>query len=148
MRSIDTQIGAIRRDWPDFRLTRRSGGRLTWKGPIRPFGMEYTIQISLAMPREYGYRKRLGGVPRTTVLTPKLIRRSSVPDAPFPHVYENEDDPEFPLLCLYDPGEREWSHQQLIAETIVPWTIEWLACYEIWHATGDWVGGGRHPSLT
>ena len=28
--------------------------------------------------------------------------------------------------------------------TIVPWTIDWLACYEGWLATGEWAGGGIH----
>ncbi|MYD87819.1 MAG: hypothetical protein F4018_15215 [Acidobacteria bacterium] len=28
---------------------------------------------------------------------------------------------------------------------IVPWTSEWLACYEIWLATGKWLGGGTTP---
>ena len=31
----------------------------------------------------------------------------------------------------------------LIADTIVPWTCEWLVHYEIWFATGEWHGGGE-----
>ena len=31
-----------------------------------------------------------------------------------------------------------------VARIIVPWTIDWLACYEGWLATGEWTGGGRH----
>jgi hypothetical protein len=33
----------------------------------------------------------------------------------------------------------------LVALTIIPWAAQWLVCYEIWHATGQWVGGGAHP---
>jgi hypothetical protein len=29
-----------------------------------------------------------------------------------------------------------------IADTIVPWTAEWLVHYEIWLVTGEWYGGG------
>jgi len=32
-----------------------------------------------------------------------------------------------------------------IADTIVPWTADWLAHYEIWLVTGDWYGGGEWP---
>jgi hypothetical protein len=32
-----------------------------------------------------------------------------------------------------------------IADTIVPWTSEWLMYYEIWLATSDWYGGGVWP---
>jgi hypothetical protein len=55
-----------------------------------------------------------------------------------PHVYENDE------LCLYYPGE--WSGKSHIADTIIPWISEWLLHYEIWLATGEWQGGGEHPS--
>lgn len=32
-----------------------------------------------------------------------------------------------------------------VCDTIVPWTAEWLLNYELWLATGEWVGGGEHP---
>lgn len=36
----------------------------------------------------------------------------------------------------------------LIANTIVPWTSEWLFYYEIWLATGQWHGGGHSSAET
>jgi hypothetical protein len=33
-----------------------------------------------------------------------------------------------------------------IHESIVPWTSLWLYYYEIWHATGEWLGGGHDPA--
>ena len=33
---------------------------------------------------------------------------------------------------------------KLISNTIIPWTIEWLYFYELWLATGEWLGGGEH----
>ena len=33
-----------------------------------------------------------------------------------------------------------------IAATIVPWTVEWLAAYEGWRATGTWYAGGPHTT--
>ena len=33
-----------------------------------------------------------------------------------------------------------------IADTIIPWTSEWLFFYELWLATGgEWLGEGEHP---
>ena len=49
-------------------------------------------------------------------------------------------------LCLYKPGNKEWMKHYSIAKTIVPWAIEWLYYYEIWQITGDWQGGGAHPT--
>ncbi|ADJ23865.1 hypothetical protein Hden_2064 [Hyphomicrobium denitrificans ATCC 51888] len=33
---------------------------------------------------------------------------------------------------------------RLLSETTVKWTIDWLACYDGWRATGKWAGSGRH----
>ena len=52
-----------------------------------------------------------------------------------------------PFLCLYDPDAGEWHPGMSIARTIIPWTIDWLACYEGWLATGEWTGGGHHPDF-
>jgi len=32
-----------------------------------------------------------------------------------------------------------------LADTILPWASLWFFYYEIWLATGEWVGGGEHP---
>lgn len=145
MRSADAQIAAMRRDWPAFRLCRRTGGRLAWRGPLFPLAVSYEVQVELSLPREVGYRTRVDGAPRVTVRNPQLCTRRAAPNKSIPHVYRNDQEPDFPLLCLYDPAQREWSHDLLVAETIIPWSIDWLTCYELWHVDGDWVGGGRHP---
>jgi hypothetical protein len=74
--------------------------------------------------------------PAVTVVNPSLERR---PDAPtLPHTYGDTE------LCLYFPGE--WHPWMLIAYTTVPWCSEWLFYYELWLATGDWLGGGHEPN--
>ncbi|MFG1635413.1 hypothetical protein ACGFKX_11315 [Pseudonocardia alni] len=42
--------------------------------------------------------------------------------------------------CLYYGDE--WNDTKLLASTILPWASEWLQFYELWHATGVWLGGG------
>jgi len=54
---------------------------------------------------------------------------------PLPHF--NPDN----TLCLYH-SSKEWGSQMYLVETIVPWASEWLWHYEIWKATGQWLGGG------
>jgi hypothetical protein len=53
-----------------------------------------------------------------------------------PHTYA-PDQP-----CLYYPPGREWRADMTIATTIIPWLSLWLYYYEVWHATGTWMGGG------
>jgi hypothetical protein len=56
--------------------------------------------------------------------------------ARIPHTYE----PVRP--CLFYPKAGEWRSDMKIATSIVPWLSLWLYYYEVWHATGDWMGGG------
>lgn len=56
-----------------------------------------------------------------------------------PHVYALN------TLCLF-LGNREWHESIPIADTLVPWTSQWLLFYELWLATGgEWLGEGEHP---
>lgn len=39
----------------------------------------------------------------------------------------------------------EFSRYKLLANTVIPWIVEWLFYYEIRLTTGEWLGGGEHP---
>lgn len=81
---------------------------------------------------------RMGRHPEIYVREPRLTLRAG---QPLPHVYSQEEQ----KLCLYFPsGGKEWNRSMSIATTIVPWASEWLFFYEIWLATGRWLGGGVH----
>lgn len=60
-----------------------------------------------------------------------------------PHVYEQRP----PKLCLYLPRTGEWHEGKRIVDTIVPWSILWLFCFEDWLFSGEWAGGGQHPKV-
>jgi hypothetical protein len=107
---------------------RVSKGVLSAKGRVRPDPLcrEYVVQISYRLPKS----------PTVRLVDPPLEQRECQwPD----HIYSGR------LLCLYNPRRHEWDGADLISETIVPWISEWLYFYEIWLATGDWLGGGEHP---
>lgn len=106
-------------------------GELTWKFDVRPHPLSrtYTLQI----------RFRRTGVPKVFVLAPDLNKLAE--GRRLPHVYSIK-----PIrLCLYFPGDREWTPEKSIAETIVPWAYLWLMYFEHWLATDEWQGGGVHP---
>jgi hypothetical protein len=102
---------------------------------------ELTCDIRLQpTPASCAYAVRLsyrcGRRPDVTVIDPALqLRRGA---AKLPHVYKDD------VLCLNFPGE--WRDDMLLAHTVVPWISEWLVYYELWLVTGDWLGGGVHPS--
>jgi len=131
--SIDQQVAAMKAGWPKL-IGRQIDRRLQsarWIGPVRPQYANYALEI----------RYRLGGWPEVRVVSPSLVRRPGDSEGALPHVYPPADDP---VLCLFDPREGEWTPDMSIAETTVPWALDWLTCYEHWLMTGRWTGGGRH----
>ena len=131
--SIEEQISGMRRFWPAFgaMAVRRSDGSARWVGKVKPQFTAFTLEI----------RYRVGSFPEVRVLDPALVRLPGNTEGELPHVYPPTDDP---TLCLFDPEAGQWNASMQIAETIVPWALDWLGCYELWLMTGRWTGGGRH----
>ncbi|WP_448659200.1 hypothetical protein ACPVPU_01720 [Sphingomonas sp. CJ99] len=138
------QVEAMRAHFPSLRLIVNQAGISIWEGELQPLSSPYTIRVidqrgvddgEIIMP----YRP-----PVVRVRAPQLSRRSSEPHRMVPHLYGPHDDPLGAHLCLYYPDGTEWTRQSLLAETILPWTAEWLFFYEMWHVTGTW-GGAEAP---
>ncbi len=106
-------------------------GELAWNFDAQPNPLcrVYLIQIRF---------KRLGS-PSVIVLNPNLSELAG--NRHLPHVYSSTPA----RLCLHVPKNNEWTLQKSIADTIVPWTYLWLAYFEHWLATDEWLGGGKHP---
>ena len=134
-----TQARQMRAKWPHFRVLRRSKGRICWKGKLRPLNKTYTVALVLSLDQaEPGPPN-----PLVMALDPLLHRRNENPHEAIPHVYANPASPRLPLLCIFHPPtDRFDPRRHSVANTIIPWTLEWLTCYEGWLATGKWLGGG------
>jgi hypothetical protein len=104
----------------------------------------YKISIGYIAPTAVQLLDRRLMQPRVAVLTPQLRPKRGNPDGQLPHVYYIGDGPLDVVLCLFDPDADEWSPALSLAETTVPWAIDWLAAYEGWRATGRWTATGKH----
>jgi hypothetical protein len=127
--SLVEQMSAFRGRFPDFRVVRGKRGQVSWIGELTPLP-HYTATYKVKVVYE------LGQAPKVFVLEPELKPRE---DASIPHRYGDGS------LCLYLPGSEEWTPSKPIAQTIVPWACLWFYYYEVWHAIGEWEGGGMHP---
>ncbi len=130
--------------WPRFRVVERRGRGAIWIGEVRPLMQSYTISIGYIAPTTVELLDLRRMQPRVAVLTPELRPRRGDPEGQLPHVYYIGDGPLDVVLCLFDPNSDEWSPAMSLAETTVPWTIDWLAAYEGWRATGSWTATGKH----
>lgn len=142
--SIWQQVLSMHREWSNFIVLTRSNTFVCWEGQLQPLNQIYTVHVCLTRKRVHNNGIRT--IPTVIVIKPELRRRSEESNSPIPHIYKNQNDPQLPLLCLYDPDKFEWNSNLKVAKTVIPWTIDWLACYEGWLATGEWAGGGRHPT--
>jgi hypothetical protein len=113
-------------------ICRIDRNHLLWNGTLVPTPLSETYHLKLTYSIETN--------PKTFVTSPRLI----IPEGKhLPHVYDQYKQ----RLCLYYPlGKSDWNPSMYIAHTIVPWASEWLLFYELWLATGEWLGGGIHPN--
>lgn len=143
---IDTQIATMAMRWPDFRVRERSDRGAVWVGSLKPQKTWYAVRIIYRVPRAPEAFRVISVQPRVQILDPVLERHPSYEEGPIPHVYLNKDDPHLPNLCLFDPYNKEWTPEDLLADTTVPWTARYLYFYEGWLLTKKWKGGGRHAT--
>lgn len=140
--TIDEQIAAVRDGWPTFRVLARNDRSAVWQGVLKPFMLGYEVRIAYRVPYVVERIDPLRQQPEVRVVSPALKRRQGDSEGPLPHVYVDKAGD--PILCLFDHETDEWTPLRLIAETTIPWALDWLGCYEGWRATGVWSGGGRH----
>lgn len=133
-RSPDAQLKAMAAQWSDFRGAKLANGTLIWAGPLRPKAQFYTVSII--------WKPGAMSLPCVMVDDPPLEPRLGGTFAEIPHLIFNAEKPVQSGLCLFDPQGREWTRADLIAATTVLWTAEWLAYYELWHLTGEWLAPG------
>ena len=50
------------------------------------------------------------------------------------HFYHNGS------LCLYNSSDYDWTNQNRLDQTIIPWTFMWMVYYKEWEKSGVWVG--------
>lgn len=106
----------------------------SWVGTIRPTAMSKEYKVLIDSKSES---------PKVFILEPEL--QSKDRERP-PHTYPDGS------LCLYHNNFvlgiwwiRQWHSGKIIAEDIYRWTVEWLANYEYWLITDEWLGGGIDP---
>ena len=104
---------------------------LFWNFEAKPTPLSRSYQLQI--------RLKKFDSPDVMVLNPDLNKLAG--GRRLPHVFSVK-----PVrLCLHFPSYDEWTTDQSIAETIVPWAYLWLMYFEHWVATDEWQGGGKHP---
>jgi len=123
------QAATLRKHRETLALSVERSSLLRWRGRVTPadFTESYIVEV------EYRSDTRFVPRPRVFVRDPLLRLRNG---CGCPHRHGDQEP------CLYFHLGTEWTPRMLLADTIVPWTSRWLYFYEIWLATGEWMGGG------
>ena len=128
------QMMTLRAAYPSASCELRNG-TLFWFGKVKPTSLSREYNVALTYSNSQ--------VPKVWVIGEELPK---IDDPNFPHKYEIDPQNNMVRICLY--RYREFTKDKFLANTIIPWTVEWLYFYEIWIATGTWCGGGEHPTNT
>lgn len=120
--SVTQQAARLQRRFPTERPPGVKASTLTWAVTLQPTPMSLHYEVAI----QYRHRQR----PKVTVVNPVLKSREG---ESLPHVYPGDE------LCLYYKDEFTGT-EDFIADTIVPWTSEWLYFYECWVTSGVWLG--------
>jgi len=137
-KSIRGQVAQMERRFPDLHLTIENN-TLIWTGNLRPFQKIYSVRIYWGTE---SYER-----PYVVLETPSLAPREGEGFEDIPHLLFNQDNPAKSGMCLFDPEQKQWDPRyDYIAKTTIPWAAKWLANYEYWHLTGEWLGEGILPA--
>lgn len=142
------EIELMSERWPDFVVlrSRTRADRVCWEGRVKPLDQSYVLQVYMRCGRSMRYANDVP-YPRISIIRPLLRQREQDPNEPIPHIYPNRRHPRQPFLCSFYPqNPEEYAASRCVAD-VIPWAIDWLACYEGWLATGEWFGGGIHPEI-
>lgn len=126
--SLAQQATNIELTYPNFNC-KIINGTLIAEGCIRPTPLSVIYKIRITY--------KIHNKPQTEVISPKLDGNGKN----IPHVYKEN------RLCLYYPKCEDWTKYDYIADKIIPWIPLWLYYYEVWQITGQWLGGGVHPTI-
>ena len=125
------QLVFLKREFPaSYGSVKR--GDMIWFGEFTPSALSNTYKLKITY--------KLGLAPRAYIVSPKPLQLAEGAKR-LPHTYSHSNGKQ--LLCLYLPRTGEWRSSMFIARTIVHWAVQWMYYYEIWVATGKWMGGGH-----
>ena len=133
--SILQQKVALASAYKEGKILTSNKNELIWEGYLRPtpISKEYHVII---------YYK-INHRPKVIVCGEELEKLDA---KDFPHKFCINVDKRTIQICLH--LYHEFNSHKLLADTIIPWAIEWLYYYELWLATGKWCGGGEHVNNT
>jgi len=146
MITVGNQVSDMADVFPGWSCERPTSRTAIWIGQLQPHKTIYTVRVEYTEPLLPEGRSALYVQPLVEILNPKLKRRFGNAEGSLPHVYvaHPRTNRSGPFLCLFDDKKSQWTSEDLISNTTIPWTSNWLSCYESWLATGTWFGTGKH----
>ena len=116
--NLGLQNLAIQKKFPSLKLYKKNHQDIFWLGELEssPHAVKYTVKINYTP-----YKTKV------FIMEPQILKSA-------PHRYSDQS------LCLYHPNDKSYRPDLLIADTLIPWTCEWLFFYNIWLEEGVWWG--------
>ena len=107
---------------PVYQTLRQQYQDLGWPLDLLDKKLDFTIFYLANLPLP---------LPKVFVLNPGVEYRNHT----HPHFYPADNS-----LCLYYPGDLNWSDKHHLHDKTIPWLAKWLVFYELYQITGRWEG--------
>lgn len=143
--TIAEEVHRVETLYPQMELIWNTWWGAYWTGELRGFEGQPPYKVGILFtafaPRPFALRYP-GLRVKAWLIDPPLQNRieDGVEIRP-PHIWKQFND----AMCFYKPWDDGLDYDVDIARTVIPWIIKWLAAYELWLATGTWVGPQAHP---
>jgi hypothetical protein len=143
--TISEQAKRVELLYPQIELVWKTWWGAYWSGELRGFEGQPSFKVGILFtpfaPDPFALRYE-GLRVKAWVIAPPLQNRvvDGVEIRP-PHIWPQFND----AMCFYKPWDDGLDYDVDIPKTVIPWIIKWLAAYELWLATGVWVGPQAHP---
>lgn len=125
--SVPTQLTKILKEYENIKYYNIINGTMVVVLQINPTKLSRIYDVKI--------KYKVGKKPIINILNLEIDKEIKLP-----HTYTNNE------LCLYYPRNKEWTKYMYLSDTIIPWISEWLYFYQVWEITGEWYGGGIHPT--
>lgn len=146
MITVGDQVADMRLVFPDWLCEQPDKRTAAWHGMLKPHKIAYQVRVEYIEPLLPEGRSSLFLQPLVEVVNPPLVPRFGNSEGSLPHVYvaHPRTHRAGPFLCLFDDEANEWTPEDRLSDTTIPWASNWLSCYESWLLTGKWFGTGKH----
>ncbi len=131
-----SEVAAMQKYFPSFKLQKLSDGRLSWVGTVRPKNVRKNAAWLLQAVYDHNHpsNSNWGGSVRIYSVDPDLTELQSKIQEPIPHLLRDPNGNVY--MCTARREDVKTGYVTTSAASSLAWAVKWITVFELWIA-GD-----------